>query len=46
MKKCRKCRRKLTASCCWPNEPSRGWAYLYCTNAKCGVSVTERQGEA
>lgn len=44
-KKCRGCRRQLTASYCWPNSNS-GWGYLYCENSKCGVPSTERQGDA
>lgn len=43
-KKCRGCGKPLTVSRCFPDDPSIGWAYLYCTRSRCSVSVTERQG--
>lgn len=45
-KKCRGCKKLLTISRCWPNDESRGWAYLYCLRVRCPVPTTERQGRA
>lgn len=45
MKKCKDCKKKLTAHYCWPDTQT-GWGYLYCENPNCGILKTISQGVA